>query len=75
MLFRSDPFDEELVAKLKDITDDFTLKVILTPRAANDSRIAVVAWGLLMKMDEFDEDQIRDFISSFINRGPEQVPY
>lgn len=70
-----DPADGELVSQLKGIADDFTLKVILTPRAANDSRIAVAAWGRLLKLETFEEGQIRDFISAFINRGPEQVPY
>jgi len=67
--------DENLINQLKSIVDDYALKVILTSRPENDSKIAVAAWGRLMKMEEFDEDQIRDFIGSFINRGPEQVPY
>ena len=70
-----DPSDTELVSQLKSVADDFSLKVIMTPRAQNDSRIAVAAWGRILKLENFDEDQIRGFISAFINRGPEQVPY
>ena len=70
-----DKDNQELMDQLKGIADDFSLKVILTPRAANDALIAVAAWGRLMKLESFDEGQIRDFIGTFINRGPEQVPF
>ncbi len=70
-----DPSDTELIGQLKSIADDYSLKVIMTPRAQDDSRIAVAAWGRLLKLENFDENQIRGFISAFINRGPEQVPY
>jgi len=70
-----DAGDQEAVNKLKSVADDFTIKVILTPRPENDSRIAVAAWGRLLKLADFDEQQIRDFIGAFINRGPEQTPY
>ncbi len=65
----------ETLAKLKDIADDYTLKVILTPRAENDLPIAVAAWGRLLKLKSADQKQIQDFIKAFINKGPEQVPY
>lgn len=70
-----DPGNTELVDQLKSIADDYSLKVIMTPRPQNDSAIAVAAWGRLLKLDSFDEQRIRAFIGAFINRGPEQVPY
>lgn len=70
-----DADDKELINKLKDIADDYSVKVIMTPRPGNDTPIAVAAWGRLLKLEEFDEERIKDFIGTFINRGPEQVPY
>lgn len=70
-----DSTDEELIGQLRDITDDYTLKVILTPRPQNDAPIAVAAWGRVLKLEAFDRGAIIDFIRAFINRGPEQVPY
>lgn len=70
-----DPADQELITKLKDIADDYSLKVIMTPRPQDDSAIAVAAWGRLLKLDAFDDGQIRGFIKAFINKGPEQVPF
>lgn len=53
-------------------------KVIITPREENDFDIALVAWG---RIDTFDleggtvpEGRIRDFITRYLNKGPERVP-
>lgn len=70
-----DPNDRALIEQLKDIADDYSLKVIMTSRPQNDSRIAVAAWTKLLKLEEFDEDLIRAFIQGYINKGPEQVPF
>jgi hypothetical protein len=52
-------------------------KVIVAPRIGNDHDVAVVAWG---HVDSFDLEgdivptqRIQDFISRYINRGPERV--
>ena len=41
--------------------------VILTPRAANDSTIALASWAHLLTLDNFDPATIRNFVE--INRG------
>ncbi len=64
----------QLAEKLEALTRRFPTKVIITPRPKNDSPIAVAAWGRLLKLDNYDEDQIVAFIYAFRNRGPEQVP-
>ena len=71
--YRSD-LGEEVKNNLKDIASGDDWKVILTPREANDSKIALVAWGRLLKMDEPDLDKIKDFIKTYRNRGPEKTP-
>ncbi len=70
-----DPQNQELIGKLKEIVAQYAIKVVLTPRPENDSAIAVAAWGRLLKLEEFDRQQILDFIKAFINKGPEQVPF
>ncbi len=67
--------DPTQIAELKNIADDYTLKVIMTPRPENDSPIVVASWGRLLKLDQADDGQIKDFIKAYINKGPEQVPY
>lgn len=46
-------------------------RVIITPYADMDRKIAVVGWGWMLELDEFDRDQIVRFYESRIDRGPE----
>jgi len=53
-------------------------KVIITPREANDTDIALAAWG---RLDSFDienntlpKERIEDFIKRYANKGPERIP-
>lgn len=48
-------------------------KLIMVPRPSLDSKIALTAWGTLLKLDQIDEKQILDFINAYRNRGPEQT--
>lgn len=65
------PDDTEVVDKLTALVRQFPKKVIVTLRKKNDSRIAVAAWARLLKLEQYDEKQIRDFIRAFRNKGPE----
>lgn len=53
-------------------------KVIITAREANETDIALAAWGRLDTLNleggKFPEQRIRDFINRYINKGPERVP-
>jgi hypothetical protein len=46
-------------------------RMLALPYTDMDSRIAVVAWGYLLELDEFDAEQIRRFYEARIDRGPE----
>ena len=65
---------EEEISKLKELVNDDDWKVIMTPRAKNETKIALVAWGRVLKMDEVDYNKIEDFIRTYRNRGPEKTP-
>lgn len=51
--------------------------VIMTPRSKNDLDIALAAWGRLDKFNSEssgpDQQRIKDFISRYQNKGPENV--
>ena len=64
----------ELVENLKRVAGEYKRKVVLSPRAANDSPIALAAWGRLDKFDYFDEARIKKFIKAYKDKGPEFVP-
>ncbi len=65
--------------KTKDELKKFAFaKIIITPREANDTDIALVAWE---RVDKFNldggplpESRIRDFIKRYRNKGPERIP-
>lgn len=64
---------QDLKLKLEEFYKKWGSKIIVTPRAANDADIAVVAWGRLEKFSagEFSVDRVEEFIKAYRNRGPE----
>ncbi len=69
-----DENDSAVVDPLVALAREFPRKLIISHRPANDSRIAVVAWDHVMKLDAYDRDAIVDFYNRFKNKGPEFVP-
>ena len=65
-----DPAD---VTALEELVVSFGQKagVILTPRAANTSAIALASWGHLLELDTFDEATIREFATTNRGHAPE----
>lgn len=61
----------ELIEKLKAVAGRYKKDVVLSPRTANDSLIALAAWGRLDKFNYFDEARIIKFIKAYQGRGPE----
>lgn len=66
---------DEAKSKLKQFAFS---KIIITPREANDTDIALVAWE---RVDKFNlenravpESRISDFIKRYRNKGPEKIP-
>jgi len=63
----------EQIAVLKTIATANSGSVIVSPRAANDSPVAVVSWGRLMQLDTVDIEQINQFITTNKNNSPEPL--
>jgi thiol-disulfide isomerase/thioredoxin len=59
------------VAKLGDLAAHYPNAVIMSPRPSNDSMIAVVSWGRMMRLDSADTGRIDSYIQSFVNQSPE----
>jgi len=69
---------EEAIQALKNVLEGQS-RVILTPRAANDTHIALAAWTRLdtFNLSEggtFDAQRILDFVIRYRDKGPEYVP-
>lgn len=66
----------EMIAKLEGVYKKWGRKIIVAPRSANDTDIALVAWNRLDKfsISEYSEERVENFIKAYRNRGPEFVP-
>jgi hypothetical protein len=72
--YNPDKVDKKTIEQLTNLTKSYKSKVILTPRKANETKIALASWTKLETLDSFDEAKIKDFIARNKNKGPEQVP-
>jgi uncharacterized protein DUF3105 len=68
-----DQSDTNTINQLKDIAGRFDDHIIMSPRPADDSPIALAAWGYVLKLDSVDAAQIYNFIDRFRLHGPENV--
>lgn len=67
--------DQATIGNLKKLIERFGSKMIMTPRAKNDSSITVATWQYLLRLDSFQEQTITDFIKAHRGKaGPENVP-
>ena len=64
----------DVINNIKNIVNEDDWKIVMAPRAENDSQITLAAWGRLLKMNEPDYQKIKDFIETYRNRGPEKTP-
>ena len=65
----------ELVAQLTPLVEEWIDrggKLLMSPYSGMDSRIALTAWNFIDKMDEFDEQRIRDFVTA--HEGSRNAP-
>lgn len=63
------------VDRLKQIFDSASVsKKIMVPRNNMDTIIALTSWGRLLKLSTIDENQIKAFLETNEDRGPEKAP-
>jgi hypothetical protein len=72
----------ELVARIRDLHAELPLgrnarhgvaRLLATPYVDMDHRIAVIAWGQVLELDELDPEQVRAFFEAHLDRGPECI--
>lgn len=65
---------EETKNELKKFVEDDDWKMVMAPRPQNDAPIILVSWGRYLKLQDFDENQVKKFRNDYRNRGPEKTP-
>lgn len=56
---------DELVQQLEEVVSRYDTGVILAPYPDMDARIALTAWTRILKLEEFDEARITNFINAY----------
>jgi len=65
--------DESTKNTLEDIAKENPASVLISPRAANDTKIAIVSWQHMMKLETVDKAFIQKYINTYINKSPEKL--
>ena len=65
--------DEESIRILTEIGKENSGSTVISPRSANDVKIAVVSWGRMMTLDTVDKALIQKYIDTYKNQGPEKL--
>ena len=63
----------ELVDQLREMAG-LVRKVILAPYPGMETKIALTAWTFIDRLEEFDEERIRAFMSAHVNSGNAPEP-
>ena len=65
--------EETIKEELEAIGKKYSGSVVVSPRSANDSPIALASWGRLEKLMTFEEARIVEFIKRNKNKSPEPL--
>lgn len=66
---------EDLRKKLEHFYEKWGAKIIVTPRAKNDTDVVLAAWTRLdtFSAADYSENRVERFIEAFRNKGPELI--
>jgi len=65
--------DDDTKEKIEVLGKKHSGSVVVSPRSANDSPIALASWGRLEKLSSFNEARILEFIKRNKNKSPEPL--
>jgi hypothetical protein len=65
---------QDLYTSLPQSTTFNEVKLIVAPRAKNDSPISLTAWTYLYNLNGFDQAKILQFYTDHLDKGPELIP-
>ena len=65
--------DDETRNVLEESGKQNSQSVIVSPRPANDVKVAVVSWGRIMKLESVDRALIQKYIDTYKNQSPEKL--
>ncbi|MBA2313029.1 MAG: DUF3105 domain-containing protein [Actinobacteria bacterium] len=64
--------ETQQIREIESLVSEFDSHTFSAPYPDMDAPIAVTSWGRIMRFDTFDERAARDYITEFIQKGPEE---
>jgi hypothetical protein len=80
ILYRCDQPCPSLVQQLRDVFATFPktkwshVRLVIAPDRQLRTRLAILAWGRIDEMEEFDRERLLRFYRERVDRGPEDMP-
>ncbi len=56
---------------LRALQDRFSRDVIVSPRPQNETPVAALSWGRILRLDSADDDLLTGFVGTNLDRSPE----
>ena len=73
LLFDPESADRADIRQLESIARDAESHVLSAPYAGMRTPIAVTSWGEMMRLDDLDLPAVREYLDTFLNKGPEKI--
>ena len=74
ILYDPQQVEVDRIRAIEALVGEYDERTISAPFPGMETPITATSWGRMMRVDEYDEDALREYIDSFIGRGPEDVP-
>ena len=69
--YQPDLVTPEDIEALRGLQDRFSRDVVVSPRPQNESPVAALSWGRILRLDFADDDLLNGFVRSNRDRSPE----
>jgi Protein of unknown function (DUF3105) len=74
VLYDPQQVEVETIRDIEALVGEYDDRTISAPYAGTETPISVTSWNKLMRLDEFDEATVTEYIDVFRGRGPENLP-
>lgn len=74
VLYDPEQVETATIRDIEALVGEFEERTISAPYAGMDTPITVASWAEMMRLPDYDEGAIREYIEEFIGTGPEDIP-
>jgi len=74
VLYDPQQVEVDTIRDIEALVGEYDDRTISAPYSGTETPISVTSWNKMMRLDEFDEDTVTEYIDVFRGRGPENLP-